>query len=40
MNTQPYNLFAKKNAYFFVLYLITYLRSTNVALGQRFCSKG
>jgi hypothetical protein len=38
--SQPYNLFIKKNAYFFVLYLIKYLHYTNDAHGQRFCSKG
>ena len=39
-HAQPYNLFVKKNAHFFVLYLKSYLHSTNDAHGHRFCSKG
>ena len=35
-NTQLYNSFVKKNANFFVLSLISYVHSTNVAHGQRF----
>jgi len=38
--TAPQKIDAKKNAYFFILYLISYLHSTNDAHGQRFCSKG